>query len=350
MKDFIFAAASAALCAGAAQAGGLDRSGQSVDFIFEPGGYAELSYGYVTPDVSGTVGGGALSSGDMGGDYSQFALSVKTDFTEALSFGVTVDTPFGANIDYSNADPGYPVDAVGTIDSLGLTALARYRINESFSVHGGARLVQADGTLTSGGVTTEFASDTGTGYVVGGAYEMPELALRAALTYSSAIEMDHDTSALDGTVLLGQTQYEWPQSVNIDFQTGIAPDTLLLAGVRWAEWTATDINIGQTGSDLIDYSHDVFTYRLGIGRRFSDVLAASATISYESADDELASNLAPTDGRTGISLGATYTMGAAEISGGINYTFLGDATAELTGAEFDNNHSLGYGLSVAYRF
>ncbi|MGZ9812398.1 OmpP1/FadL family transporter [Pseudoroseicyclus sp. H15] len=349
MKTLLCGSAALALCAGAVQAGGLDRSGQSVDFIFEPGGYAELSYGMVMPDVSGQIGG-VLSSGNMNPDYAQYSFSIKTDLTPNLSFGVSIDTPFGASIDYSNADPGYPVDSVGRIESVGLTALARYRFNENISVHGGARMIQADGTLTSGGVTTEFASDSGTGYVVGMAYEIPDIALRAALTYSSAIEMSHETSALGGTLPLGDTNYEWPQSVNIDFQTGIMEDTLLLAGVRWAEWTATDINVGQTGTDLIDYNHDVFTYRLGIGRRFTPNFAASATVSYEADDGELASNLSPTDGRIGLSVGGTYTMGNAEITAGVNYTKLGDATAELTGAEFTENHAFGYGISLGFRF
>ncbi|WP_373356838.1 OmpP1/FadL family transporter [Pseudoroseicyclus sp. CXY001] len=347
------AAAVAALLAGAAPAfaGGLDRTGIDISPIFESGGYAELSYGLVMPDVSGQIGG-VLSSGNMLQDYSQYSFALKTDIGTNLSFGIIIDTPYGAGIDYSDADPGYPVDAVGTISSVGVTALGRYRLNENFAVHAGARMVTADGTLTMGAVTTDFAPASGTGYLVGASYEIPDIALRAALTYASAISMSHETTGIAGAGVInfGPTEYEFPQSVSLDVQTGIAANTLLMAGVRWSDWTETDIDIGQTGTDLIDYSNDVYTYSLGVGYRFSEAFAASATVRYEASNELPASNLDPTDGRIGLSVGGTYTVGNAEITAGVNYTRFGDTTAEFTNADFSGNHSLAYGLSLGFRF
>lgn len=45
----------------AANAGGLDRSGQSIGAIFEDGRYVELSYGHVMPSVTGVFMGFADS-------------------------------------------------------------------------------------------------------------------------------------------------------------------------------------------------------------------------------------------------------------------------------------------------
>lgn len=334
---------------GAALAGGLDRSGQSIAPLFETGGYVELSYGMVTPEVSGVLAG-ALGSGDVGSEYSQTALAFKSDLGQSLSLALIIDQPFGAAVSYADADPGYPVDAVATFSTVATTAILRYRFSDRFSVHGGVRMLQADGSLEQGGVTTIFHSDTSNGYLVGAAYEIPDIALRVALTYNSAISMDHTTTAFDGAVDLGPTQFDFPQSVNLDVQTGIAADTLLMGSIRWVDWTATDINVGQTGTDLVDYTNDVTTYTIGIGRQFSEALAGSISVSYEESTGELASNLAPTDGKLGVSIGGSYEIGQATISAGINYTLLGDATTELVGSEFADNTAMGFGIKVGYTF
>jgi long-subunit fatty acid transport protein len=70
--------------------------------------------------------------------------------------------------------------------------LLRFRIDENFSLHGGVRTVTASGVYDVPSAVTqgqpyesEYSSDTGMGYVLGGAYERPDIALRVALTYSS---------------------------------------------------------------------------------------------------------------------------------------------------------------------
>jgi len=87
---------------GAANAGALDRTGQSIAMIFEKGSYAELSFGLVSPDVAGTAipALGGFSSGDMAADYTQLGVAVKMDLSDSLALGLIYDQPFGANVDY----------------------------------------------------------------------------------------------------------------------------------------------------------------------------------------------------------------------------------------------------------
>ena len=40
-----------------AHAGGIDRSGQGISTLFEPGELVEFTFGYVSPDVSGLFDG-----------------------------------------------------------------------------------------------------------------------------------------------------------------------------------------------------------------------------------------------------------------------------------------------------
>lgn len=49
MKYAVLSASALAMAATSGHAGGIDRSGQSIDAIFKPGTYAELSFGSATP-------------------------------------------------------------------------------------------------------------------------------------------------------------------------------------------------------------------------------------------------------------------------------------------------------------
>ncbi len=54
------------------------------------------------------------------------------------------------------------------------------------------------------------------------------------------------------------------------------------------------------------------------------------------------------DGYTSIGIGGTYTLEKVEISGGLKYVDIGQATTRGDG-RFSDNHSWGFGLSLLYR-
>lgn len=346
-------AATAALLAttAIAQAGGLDRSGLGISPIFEDGTYVELSFGSVRPSVSGTVGGGALSSGDMAESYLNYSFAVRDDLSDRLSYAIIYEQAYGAHISYANAAPGYPLGFITDAELTGtaLSAILRYELNDRFSIHGGVRYVTMSGeiTLNGGANNFDYEASSDVGYLVGVAYEIPDIALRASLTYNSATTHNNATT-VNGAPIAPTGEYTMPQSVNLDFQTGIAEGTLLLASVRWAEWTETAINTNAIG--IIDYSNDVFTYSLGVARRLSDDFAILGRVTYETSQGGLASNLAPTDGSLGLSIAGIYDVGNARITAGVNYTMLGDATTELINAQFQDNSAWGFGVRVGFSF
>lgn len=354
MKHLLVSTALVALGTSAAMAGGLDRSGQGIGTLFETGNYVELSYGMVQPTITGVLGG-VLNSGDVGSDYSQFSIGVKTDVSDKLSFALIVDQPFGAAVDYTNADPGYAImgNATANVSSQAATILVRYKLSDRFSVHAGLRQqsISGDATIPGLGYALDVTGSSGTGYAVGGAFEIPDIALRAALTYNSEI-----THTMTGTEGGGATSFDLvtPDSINFDFQTGIAADTLLFGSIRWVNWS--DFNISPPiytvgfGGPLVSYSDDVVSYSLGIGRKFSDSFSGSIALGYEAATGTAASNLAPTDGRVSITVGGKYTMGDTEISAGVSYINLGDTTTETISAAFADNSALGVGVKVGFRF
>jgi long-subunit fatty acid transport protein len=340
--SFKFGAASLAfaLSTTTALAGGLDRSGQSIGFIFETGNVVELSYGSVSPSVSGSFM--TLPSGDIAPTYGIAALSMKSDLSDKLSLGLLMDEPYGAHVSYETA--GYPLNTTNAkVNSSSITLMGRYKITDGISAHAGLRSVSADGIYDpAGAYSSTYSKDSDMGYLVGVAYEKPEIALRVALTYASETEF-----ALDGT--MGDLTARMPKSVNLDFQSGVAANTLVFGSVRWADWTAAHLTDSMAGV-LADYTNDVLTYSLGVGRKFSDSFSGALTLGYEKGTGELASNLSPTDGYMSVGLGGTYTKDNMKITAGVRYVDLGDATTETIGSTFSGNSALALGLKVSFSF
>ena len=365
MNRFLSSAAVIALSTSAAMAGGIDRSGQGLGALFEKGRYLELSFGYVQPDVSGNdvaaFGGGP--SGDVAADYAQLGLSYKYDINEKLSFALNVDQPFGADVLYDTTSVALG-NTTAVANATAVTGIMRYKFSDAVSVHGGLRAQKADAFIRLQGAAygplsgyeVNLSSDTALGYVVGVAYEKPEIALRVALTYNSAIEHEFETTE-NISAAVTTTTTKTPRSVNLDFQTGVAAGTLVFGQIRWVDWTQmvlTPATFGAAtgGASLINLE-DTITYTLGVGRKFSDTWSGAFSLTYENSTGPLVSPLAPTDGRFGATLAGIYTRENMKITAGINYTMLGDAdpaTAGAARANFSGNTALGIGVKVGFSF
>jgi long-subunit fatty acid transport protein len=354
MKKITTAGAILLMTTSIATAGGLDRSGQGIGAIFEDGDYAELSFGSVMPSVSGVgLSGGFVpgtSTGNVTPSYIQLGMAFKTQVNEQVSLALIYDQPFGADVDYDTGSSYILSDTNAQVESHGVTALVRYEINPTFSLHGGMRYVQANGVYdralapsVATAYDSTYSTGGGVGYVIGGAYERDDIALRVALTYSSEIDLE-----LDGTS--GNLSTTLPESVNLDFQTGIAADTLLFGSVRYVAWDGFSLDDSIDGS-ILSYDDDVYTYNIGVGRRLSDSFAVSFAVGYEKSTGETTGQLGPTDGYISYQIGGAYTMdNGVEISGGVRYVDIGDAVTEGIGGDFSDNDAVAVGLKVAYNF
>ena len=209
--------------------------------------------------------------------------------------------------------------------------------------------------VSNGGYSAVLDQAWGVGYSVGAAYEMPEIALRLAVTYNSTVE--HQSDSVENSFAIsnvaGVTTFESPQSINVDFQSGINERTLLLAGYRWSNWGDFDVIPPELGSDLANLD-DGHRWNLGLARRFSEEFVGLASITYEKeGGGATVSPLGPTDGLIGLSLGGRYTSGNLNVSGGINYSLLGNADAGVGGvavANFTDNSAVGFGFKLQYEF
>jgi long-subunit fatty acid transport protein len=367
------------LGAGSALAGNVDRSGQSSMLLFEPGGYAEFYIRRVSPDVSGVGAGSApslatptpgQSSGDMAGGYNNVGAGVKTQLQDGLDAALILDQPFGANTLYPTDTRYYARGTIATLDTNAMTALLRYRFPSNVSLFGGLRYqtFSASAVIPFAARYNVSADEASSwGYVLGAAWEKPEIAARVALTYNSAI--DYDLSTTETSLPFGTqkstTPVTTPQSVNLDFETGVAADTLLFGGVRWVDWTEFDISpamyqrittnaITPQGRALVSYDSDVYTYTLGVGRRFNETWSGALSLTHEQQVGGYASNLGPTDGLTSVNVGGTYTQGPMEVSAGVSYIWIGSAETTIntlqTAGIFEDNTGVGFGMRIAYRF
>jgi long-subunit fatty acid transport protein len=367
MKVALTAASALMLSTYAAHAGALDRTGQSVAVLFEKGRYAEFSFGSINPSVTGvgTAGVGGGASGNMSKDYLQYGAAYKADINDTWSYALIFDKPYGADVDYPTGTGYFAAGSTAEFTSNAITGILQYNMPSNLSFYGGIRLqtISADAVIPfASGYSATGDRDFGVGYLAGVAYEMPDIALRVSLTYNSAIE--HELDTVENSIALGgpnasTTPIDTPQSVNLEFQTGIAQDTLLFGSVRWAEWSDFDITPVnyQTltgGGSLVSYNGDIVTYTLGLGRRINDTWSVAATVGYEEPIGGFTTNLGPTDGQTSLGLAATYTRGNMKISGGVRYVMIEDtqtrAGAVAPAGIFNDNDALGFGIRIGYYF
>lgn len=361
MKSLVGAALAASLTASTAIAGGVERSAFSSSILFEEGTYTQLSFGVVSPSVSGTIAGGTLSSGDIFSTYAQWALGFKTDINDKLALAVIIDQPIGADTSYP-AGTGYPLaGSTATIGNLGVTALAKYKLPSNISVYGGVRALQSRGDVAlSSGYTLATTDELDFGYIVGAAWEKPEIAARVALTYISAITHDFGATENGGPSLDFSTTI--PQSITLEAQSGIAEDTLMFGSVRWVDWSVFDVTpagfAAATGGDsLVDFENSTTTYTLGVGRRFNEQWSGALIGSYEPSSGTQSGNLGPTDGQTAVSVAATYSPNErVEITGGLTYAFLGNTFTEVpvgggatTPSDFSGNNAIAAGIRIGLK-
>jgi long-subunit fatty acid transport protein len=209
------------------------------------------------------------------------------------------------------------------------------------------------------------------GYLVGVAYERPDIALRVSLTYQSAT--DHTFTGTETLGVTSATSFETtlPQSLTLEAQSGIAPNTLLFGSIRWVDWS--EFNIAPTafirpapfgaGEPLAQNSQDVMTYRLGVARRFSDSFVGLASVTYEPngvgsfSGNSFQGNLDPRDGRLGIGIGGRYEFDSGlSISGGVEYIMFDDAITAAPGTPnvpfgvFTDNDGYAAAIRIGYRF
>ena len=379
-------------------AAGLDRSGQSISAFLQPGNYAEAGLSVLDPDVQGKDNAGNKVS-DMGEDYYFPAAAIKIQATDQISLGLLYDQPFGADSQYApesnafatvNTNKGTLEGTSVEVKTNSITALIGYQPNANWNVYAGPvyQTVKAKVSLRGtaykgpqvlGGYDIDLKENEAYGWLAGFAYSIPEIALKAAVTYRSEIKHELDTTetfrfGTDGALYIPgltgsiptyhKAEITTPQSVNIDLQSGVSKNTLAFANIRWVHWDQfavkpaylSQLTGALTGKqqNLVDYSDDQWSATVGLGHKFNAKWSGTAAVGWDSGAGNPVTTLGPVEGYWSVGLGGQYSPAENYfIQAGVKYFWLGDADAQTGGAvagSFEDNTALGYGMKIGYRF
>lgn len=363
-------------------AGGLDRSGQSIQAFLQPDNYTEAGISILDPDVKGKSKILKENIGDIAEDYYFINAAIKVQATDNISLGLIYDQPFGADAKYADNSLTFGNKGEGTsveVKTQNLTALIGYQPNKNWNIYAGPVWQTVEAEIKLRGYAYGGPSKLGTyeirikeepafGWIAGFAYSIPEIALKTSITYRSEVKHKTDSNESLNPVIdvLGSTlnfnhetstQAVTPQSVNVDFQTGVAANTLAFANVRWVHWdqfTVSPTFLKSMGQDLISYDKDQWSANVGVGHKFSDKWSASTSVGWDSGAGNPVTTLGPTEGYWSLGLGAQYSPATNYfIQAGVKHLWLGDAKAQTAGqivGEFEDNNAWAYGMKIGYRF
>ncbi|MCU4377639.1 OmpP1/FadL family transporter [Acinetobacter haemolyticus] len=389
-------------------AAALDRSGQSISAFLQPSNYFEAGITFLSADVSGKDTS-QNNTGDMANHYYSPSAALKIQATEQFSIGLLYDHPYGADAEYhgqNNFVENRPVPFQGntsvTVRTENLNLLFGYQPNQNWNLYAGAVyqtldasvLLRGTSYIAYNGYDFKTGRDEAVGWLAGVAYQIPEIALKASLTYRAKIkhEMnayekhnaagmipsspDLNASLIQINNAQGVTEITTPQSINLDLQTGIMENTVAFANIRWVNWKdfairpykfgeaslLSDIVKGtgkKDGFDLVAYTDDQYSVTAGVGRKLNEQWAGNVSVGWDSGAGNPVTTLGPTEGYWNVGLGVQYSPAPNYfIAGGVKYFWLGDAKAQSASqfetpayiAEFKNNDAIAYGLKIGYKF
>jgi long-chain fatty acid transport protein len=373
-------------------AGGWEASALDTGFMYKDGNYGELSYASLDYDVKATAlknpGGTAsnITEKNIVKDQNRTVFSFKSsvaDFTLGLSSFTSAAMKLnGSGSTYYSGNGTAIPSADAEINTLAF--ISKYSFSENFDVLLGVNQnTLADSTATTSRGTYKISGKSGMGEIYGVAYSKPEIALRVELltqpkakmtTSTNYVPSAYGVATIAAALAAGDTActvvpaggvnfnstLNRPETYTLNFQSGIADNTLLIGSIHKTNWSKAQINVptgcsaSATGSNFTDTT----TTKVGIGRKLSDNWSVLASYQQETGGKKTTTSLfTVNNGYQSINLGASYTVDNITISGGYSYTDIGNVSVvipvsgtDTTFATYKNNTASALGLKVGVSF
>ena len=390
MLKYYAAVGTLALSTTAVDAGGWETGRLDTGFLYQDGTYVEASYGSLDYSVNGTTQ--ANQKHEMAKDQKRMSLSGKfaaggfdIGLTSFGSGAIQMDGQ-GAAVDTTAcktalqqytiaaaATPQVPADMLTQANLMGANCsvvpsadvklntealMARYSFNDKYSVIAGVRQSSLrKSSLDTLAAAYSIDAVSKTGAVYGFAYERPDIALKFEILRSESITIDLVGKA--ATILDVTGTLVIPEATTINFQTGIAENTLLIASAHRVNWTGSDVKLNVAAEPSLNQASDfsnTTSYSLGLGRKLNEATSASLTYSWEKGTNPGGASTSPftmSNGSETLSAGVQHKIGSITISGGISYTKAGDVdvthSSGLT-ASYADNSVTAVGIKFGYNF
>jgi long-chain fatty acid transport protein len=168
------------LGAGLVQAGGFDRTGQDTSIMLKEGSMVEITSVSVNPKITGAYTSGGASSGEVAPNYSFTNIGFRTKVSDNFAIAIIQDSPFGAEINWTS---GTYNGTKAEVKSTATTMLTSYDM-DNVTVYGGLKNQSLSASASVPLVDTytiTSTADSSVGYVLGAAFENPEIAMRVAI-------------------------------------------------------------------------------------------------------------------------------------------------------------------------
>lgn len=327
---------------GTSFAAAFEQSNQTIQSFFEKDHYAEVSFAWTNPNISGQVqhtelleqlGIQDFSTGQLTNNQLVANAALKLQLHPQISWGLIYDQPFHVDVayQYSPMFAGKPTEIEAAdieFDSHNLTSILGYQPDPNWNLYAGLSYQTLEGNLSLvgesfsvfNGYHVQLEQNAAWGWLAGMSYQIPEYFFRTALTYRSAINHQLETteSITVGIPTSSFTKVQTPQSINLDIQTGLPSQNIFYAGLRWVNWQDFIIQPPKFGAvidyaalespevkdiKMIDYQEDQWSAKFGIAHQWPSSVIHSFEILWDSGTGNPASTLNPSDGYWGVGLG-----------------------------------------------
>lgn len=378
---------------GSGFAAAFEQSSQSIQILFYDQNYVEMSAAHIQPDVTGKIvrtesmfedGIQDDSTGQLVKDQWGGNASVKLQVAPDWSIAILYDRPFGMDAQYyyqPTQDHQHQFSESATIqfNSHTLSTVVGFQPTVNWHLYSGVALQRFSGELGITGVKYDFLDgyqvhfkpETSFGWLAGISYSIPEYYFRASLTYRSPIQHKHKTEESIETGL-SQSDYSTirtPESVNLDFNTGLSTRSFAYVSLRWVNWPEfvvqpPELNViaklAALDLHLIDYQDQQWSGKVGLGYRLYPNWTPLLEYLWDSGTGNPASTLNPSDGYWGIGLGHLYKIQETwDIATGLYYlkfqkpkiSTSESITSQISGlSAISDNSAWIVGLKLGYHF
>ncbi len=405
------AALGAAFMTTSATAGGFDRGGVNIDQLFDEKSGVKTTQTFVAPQrdlrnivrgvnaVNGISPPGApvlpvATTGKISPNLNYHIPSIgyKANITDQFSCLASYNEPYGIDADYGtgNAYSATTVRFEVKSQDVGLTCGYRFGVGETSLgqsymrvIAGGSyqRLegfqerqsfldlatagIGAVGLVTNTSGLGNFDVDGEEfGYRVGLSYEIPSIALRAAVIYNS--EINHNLQGGQSSLGFGvsgptaivpvSVAATIPQSIDVRLQSGINAKTLAFLNFRWQQWSELGIlpivgginpaTGAQTALSFDPLYQDGYTVTAGIGRALTEDLSGLISLGWDRGTSTISGFQSDTWNLAG---GVSYKVDEdVELQLGGLIGLLTSGRSGPSGGDAANNVSYSYDSDIVY--